>query len=284
MRPPLLPVFSTAVLLFAAYAAFVQFAPLTVTAGQNQGDTNLIRAQTYLAAPKQTGTVLVGSSLTFRLPASALGEDVANLAMAGGAPATGLALIKVANSHPALVLVEINLLQRSADLAMVTTLLRFPERSLRSHLRVFRTGYDPVNLAWRSLAALTGKADFDPPPPAEVTRQLTRLQQQEMAHAPDITVLRRNLAQAASLVEELKARGIAIGFFEMPVDASLEGLPANAILRREVLRTFPEQRFCWIKPNVPGGAHTLDGIHLTAPDAVLVAKQVAAQKGNCLRR
>jgi hypothetical protein len=283
MQRPLLPIFVSAGLIWAAYAAFVQFAPFSVSAGQNQNDTNLMRAQDYLAAPVQD-TLLVGSSLTFRLPAAELGPHVANLAIAGGAPATGLALVEKAGTRPQLVLVEINLLARGPDLPMVGSLLRFPERGLRKYLRVFRTGYDPVNLAWRGAAVLMHKADVEPVPPPAVTRQLTDFQRQEKARAPDPAALARTLSQTASLVAALQARGIQIGFFEMPVDASLVHSPADTAVRRAAQLTFPPDRFCWLTLKLPQGAHTGDGIHLLAPDAALVARQVADQRATCLRR
>jgi len=282
MQQPLRPVLVSAALAFAAYAAFVQWTPFQVPSGQNQNDTNLIRAEDYLAAPNAE-TVLVGSSLTFRVPAADLGPRMVNLAFAGGAPATGLALIRDANARPVLVLVEINLLQRGADRDMIGSLLRFPEHWLRTRLKVFRTGHDPVNLTWRGMAALMHKADFEPPPPSpEIIRQLTADQRREKLRGVDINVLRHNLAEVSSLVAALRARGVRVGFFEMPVDPSLADLPSDATIRREALRAFPRDRFCWLNLAVPGGPHTFKGVHLDAHDAALVARQIADQRRTCI--
>jgi hypothetical protein len=269
-------------MLVSAYAGLVQFVPFEVPAGQTQNDTNLMRAQEFLAQPSGD-TILVGSSLTFRLPAQALGPHIVNLAFAGGAPATGLAVVRDSGAHPALVLVEINLLLRGVDQAMVESLMRFPERQLRRHLRVFRTGYDPVNWSWRGAMFLLHRAEVEPTLSPAVVRQLTQAQQREKSRTPDLGVLRQNLAQVALLVASLQARGTEVGFFEMPVDASLVDSPADAEVRREALRAFPSDKFCWLKLGVAGGAHTLDGIHLTADDAVLVAGEISQQRAACLR-
>jgi len=269
-------------MVFSAYAALVQFIPFTITAGQTQDDTNLIRAQEFVAQPDRD-SVLVGSSLTFRLPAQALGTHIANLAFAGGGPATGLALVRDSGARPALVLVEINLLLRGPDQAMIESLTRFPERQLRKHLRVFRTGYDPVNWLWRGAMFLLHRTEVEPPPSARVVHQLTQAQWREKSEPPDLQTLRRNLAQVSSMVAFLQAGGTKVGFFEMPVDPSLIDTPADAEVRREALRAFPPSRFCWLKLGVPGGAHTVDGIHLTAGDAVLVAHEISQQRMNCLR-
>jgi hypothetical protein len=282
MQRPLLPIFASAALVFTAYAALVQLMPFTIEKGQNQGDTNMIRAQDYLANPV-SDTVLVGSSLTFRLPPPVLGPRIANLAMAGGAPATGLALIERSNARPRLVLVEINLLSRPADMAPVQSLLRFPERQLHGSLRAFRTGYDPVNVTERGIQALLHKSDEDLVPPPDAIHRLIANEREIRSRQPDADQLRDNLAKTAVLVTALQARGIRVGFFEMPIDSSLTDLPAEKILRQQVLQRFPANRFCWLKLSVRGGAHTLDGIHLMSDDAALVARQVVHQRGTCLK-
>ena len=60
MQRSLLPIAVTAALSFAAYAAFVQFAPFTVPVVQNQVDTNMMRAQNFLAghAPNRAGRLV----------------------------------------------------------------------------------------------------------------------------------------------------------------------------------------------------------------------------------
>jgi hypothetical protein len=282
MRRPLLPVFVSAALVVTGYTVLVQFLPLKIEKGQNQGDTNMIRAQDYLAHP-DSDIVLVGSSLTFRLPLQVLGPRIANLAMAGGAPATGLALVDRAGAHPKLVLVEVNLLSRGPDLGQVQSLLRFPERQLRASLRAFHTGYDPVNLVERGIQSLLHKSDEDLVPPLDAIRKLIAGEQQIMSHPPNGDSLRQNLAQAASMVSALQVRGVHVGFFEMPIDPSLTDSPAEKALRQAVMRRFPPGRFCWLHLSVRNGAHTLDGIHLMSGDANQVAHQFVEQSGICLK-
>ena len=281
MQRPLLSIFVTAGLAVGAYAALVQFLPFTIDKGQNQGDTNMLRVETYLAHP-HSETVLVGSSLTFRLPLPVLGPRITNLAMAGGAPATGLAIIAGANTRPNLVLIEVNLLTRGVDMTAVTSLLRFPDRQLRADFRAFRTGYDPINLMERGIQALFHKSDRDLIPPPDAIRHLIADEQRTMSHPPDAANLQHRLAETASLVAMLEARGIRVGFFEMPIDHSLIDLLGEKDLRQAVMEKFPKSQFCWLNLSVPGGAHTLDGIHLMTNDATLIAGQLVSQSAACL--
>jgi hypothetical protein len=281
MQRPLFPVLLTAAIVFTAYATLVQLIPFRIEKGQNQGDTNMIRAQDYLAKP-DSDTVLAGSSLAFRLPLSVLGPHIANLALAGGTPATGLVLLERSMQRPKLVLIEVNMLARPADQAAVQALLGFPQRQLRGSLRAFRTGYDPVNVTERALQALLHKTDEDLIPQPDAIRQMIASQRLTMSRPPDAGMLRRNLNEAAALISKLEARGIRVGFFEMPIDSNLTDLPAEKILRQAVWQRFPAGRFCWLALGVPGGAHTLDGIHLLSDDAALVAGQVVKQRATCL--
>ncbi|HET7086640.1 MAG TPA: hypothetical protein VFI23_17875 [Rhizomicrobium sp.] len=282
MQRSLFPVFISAALVIAGYAALVQFLPFKVQKGQNQFDTNMLRAQDYLGRP-EADTVMAGSSLTFRLPPPVLGPHIANLAIAGGSPATGITLIERSGARPRLVLVEVNLLSRGTDAATLQSLLRFPERQLRESVRAFRTGYDPVNLAERVIQALLHKADEDLVPQPDAIRKLIADQRQAMSSPPDAVSLNRNLAQIASLVSTLQARGVRVGFFELPIDPNLMDLAGEKELRRAVMERFPPDHFCWLKLSVPGGAHTIDGLHLMTADAVLVATQVVEQRRACLK-
>jgi hypothetical protein len=282
MQRPLLPVALTAALTFAAYAAFVQFAPFTVRTVQNQVDTNMMRAQNFLA--ETPGTVLVGSSLTFRLPTALLEPQIANMGMVGGSALTGLAIVDGSGQRPNLVLIESNLLERPLDRQAVQAQLRFPERFLRRYFRVFRTGYDPANLLWRGLTTLTHQSDLEPVLTPQAAHAFFLEQQQFKAKPPEAGNFQHNLKQTAALVASLEAKGTKVGFFEMPIDPALMRSPADTVIRRDVRRAFPPGRYCWLDLQVPGGAHTLDGVHLTTEDSALIARQILAQQKNCLRR
>lgn len=280
MQRPLLPIAVTAALSFAAYAAFVQFAPFKVPVVQNQVDTNMMRMQGFLAAPPRT--VLVGSSLTFRLPTEVLEPEVANIGLTGGSALTGLAMVERSGEKPGLVLIESNLLERPLDQEAVQAQLRFPERFLRKHLRVFRTGYDPANLLWRGLATLTHQTQTEAVLTPQAARAFYQEQQRFKSRPPDAALFRRNLERTAQMVASLQAKGIRVGFFEMPIDPGLTNSPADTMMRREVARAFPPSRYCWLHLAVPGGTRTMDGVHLTAEHSALIARQILAQQKNCL--
>jgi hypothetical protein len=279
MQRSLLPIAATAALSFAAYAAFVQLAPFSVPVVQNQIDSNMMRAQNFLAAPP--ATVLVGSSLTYRLPEKVLGPDTANIGLMGGSALTGLSLVDRSGERPGLVLIESNLFDRPLDQQAVDAQLRFPERILRRYFRVFRTGYDPANLLWRALTGMTHQTEVEAVLTPQAARAFYAEQQQFKARPPEVQLFRHHLQQAQAMVASLQAKGIRVGFFEMPIDPGLSGSPADTMMRRAIAKVFPASRYCWLHLQVPGGAHTVDGVHLTPEDSALVAQRILAQRKLC---
>jgi hypothetical protein len=251
-----------------------------VRAVQNQVDTNMMRAQNFLASAPDT--VLVGSSLTFRLPTALLEPQVSNIGMVGGSSLTGLAIVDGSGQRPRLVLIESNLLERPLDSQAVSAQLRFPERFLRRHFRVFRTGYDPANLIWRGLTTLTRQTDVEPVLTPQAAHAFYLEQEKFKAHPPEARNFQHNLRQTAALVASLEAKGIKVGFFELPIDPGLMNSPADTAIRRDVSNAFPPGRYCWLKLELAGGAHTLDGVHLTAEDSASIARQILAQRKSCL--
>jgi hypothetical protein len=204
---------------------------------------------------------------------------MANLGLAGDGAITGLEIVSESNARPKLVLVEINRLAVAPNKDRVKFLFRFPERFLRKYFRVFRAGYDPVNLIHRAVSVLMHKADFEPSLPPEVTRSLIVSQRSALAQPPDVAGLRANLRMLAILIQKLRARGAIVGFFEMPVEPGLEELPGPAGVRAEVAKAFPAQAFCWIA--LPAGAPTVDGIHLNAEGASGIGRRIAIESKSC---
>ena len=110
-------------------------------------DGTLITLNRY-ARESIPDVALVGSSLTFRLKEEYFATpSLRNLALAGGSPVTGLEIVANQSRLPRMVLVEINVLSRPVDAALVerysmsrdTEPLLFVPSGLRS--RLTKTGF-----------------------------------------------------------------------------------------------------------------------------------------------
>src|SRR5690349_9527257 len=82
-------------------------------------DGSLNTFNRYVAEPKPV-IALVGSSVSWRLKEEYFSQaGVRNLALAGGSPVTGLAIIAEQRELPKIVVIETNVLAREADDALV---------------------------------------------------------------------------------------------------------------------------------------------------------------------
>src|SRR5689334_5290294 len=82
-------------------------------------DTTLVTFDRYVHQPVPD-VILVGSSMAFRLKEEYFATPrLRNLAIAGGSPVTGLAIVASRSALPKLVLVETNVMSRAIDEALV---------------------------------------------------------------------------------------------------------------------------------------------------------------------
>ncbi len=171
--------------------------------------------------------VLVGSSLSFRLKEEYFASPrVRNLALAGGSPVTGLEVVASQPRLPRLVLVEVNVLSRPTDTAMV-------ER-YSSHGNAEPAFFRPVRTAvaayenWLHVPRSHAQAALAldrllKQPPSDFDNRIyaDRALQQSNAEDPTIAV-RANAARIEQLTVAIERRGARVLFYELPYSERLE--------------------------------------------------------------
>ena len=109
---------AAAIVLIACGFATARFGGLQMPATTTR-DGTLITLSRYLREPVPD-IVLVGSSIAFRLKEEYFATPgVRNLALAGGSPLTGLEIVANQPRLPGVILVEVNILNRATDAALV---------------------------------------------------------------------------------------------------------------------------------------------------------------------
>jgi hypothetical protein len=230
----------------------------------------------YLRLPARS-IALVGSSLAVRLKEEFFEhENVRNLALPGGSPLTGLALM-VADTRPPprVVVVEANVFDRSADMNLVlkvahgnylNTMLR-PFRSLAASYQSARDFSQPKFDAEKRRAVLGA-------PVATHNNQKiieeTLLAWSSPGYDPSIAA---NTNAARTLVADLEARGTTVYFYELPVPPELENAHYVVTTRESLRRRFGSEEGQWLRLEYP--AEELrwdDAIHLDERSAVLVSQ------------
>ena len=106
----LLPILGSAAAVFVIYGAIVQFWAPDFDLGITQDATNRIAAERYVDEDSSPNMVIVGSSLSYRMPSDVLGPGFFNLSLSGKDSLTGIEIVERARPNPHLLLVETNLL------------------------------------------------------------------------------------------------------------------------------------------------------------------------------
>ncbi|OKO71388.1 hypothetical protein AC629_39305 [Bradyrhizobium sp. NAS80.1] len=220
-------------------------------------------------------TVLVGSSLTFRLFENYFrSDDVENLSLAGGSPATGLAIVAGA-ATPKLVLVETNILNRVLDESFIT---RLNDRSssafqpVRSAAAYYETLMHPP-LKKEQVRSVVDRLIAQPPSDV-VDSDLVQFAIKDAAALPPIDAVRRGLSDIRKYKALLESRGVKVLLFHMPYSLQYEATPYATFSTQMASEAFPNPD-SWLPINVdPSQLRWTDGVHLDERSAAMVARAI----------
>lgn len=252
--------------LLGGYALVLQIVKPNIATASTSSLSNRVFVERYVYG-HPAPNVLVGSSLTRRLPASALGPDFTNLALDGQSALTGMAIVASAPTAPKRIYIEINQIALGADAALLHSVFHEPLFSLRKNIVALRAAYRPSNI-------LYGLVRGNKPVDASGSRTMTPRQRDavlvetgRLLHQPLAPARLRAMVQAVKdNIARLDRRGIQPVFFELPIEREFRDLPLPAQIRATMRAAFPVTRRCWIVLNLPK-AETLDGLHLADADA-----------------
>jgi hypothetical protein len=221
--------------------------------------------------------LLVGSSLTARLNEEYF--DTPNLkvlGLAGGSPITALEVVLARDRLPGTILIEMNILARGADPALVQKFSggRAPiwPRPIRSAIAFYERWHHapPDRARARAIAAalLQGPpSDFD-------NRIYVERALRELSTAPSDAVMTNNLVTLRRLADKIEARGSRVYFYSLPLSAALQDSVTATATAAAAHAEFSDDRR-WIhldgtKPDL----RWADGFHLDERSAIIIARQI----------
>jgi hypothetical protein len=225
--------------------------------------------------------VLVGSSLTYRLREEYFDTPkLRNLAIAGGSPVTGLAIIAKQRRLPKLVVVETNILNRPVDASLVE---KFSEVAPSPPDPLF---FRPVETAvaayeeWRhalpsrkEVAAAMAQLIKQPPSDFDNGVYLDRAIEAWNAEEPSVAT-RASVKSLEELIAAIEQRGARVLLYEMPISHSLERTRYGTITHKIVRDKFPDTDR-WLRYDYPRSElRWSDGSHLDRRSAGIVARAI----------
>lgn len=237
--------------------------------GQTPLQRNQVKAEEYLyEVSRHCDTVLVGSSISERLPADSLPAGCYNLAMAGMSSLDGLALIRQGGHRPRLLLVETNSLMYGHTSDLLRTIADPDRQWLARCLPFMRQKYQPVGVVkaalrdWRygrnRFAPMEAGRDVD----TAFVAKAVRRQALEWQRLPPAPTLRANARLARQYVEYFRRQGVRVVLYCAPIDARLQQHPLRRAEETYLAAWLPARQYPTIA--APAGAYqTTDGIHLS---------------------
>jgi hypothetical protein len=238
-------------------------------------DGTLITLSRYLREPVPD-VVLVGSSIAFRLKEEYFATpDLRNLALAGGSPVTGLEIVANQPRLPAIILVEMNVLARPADVALVERYSRGDTEPLFFRpVRAAVAAYEQrrhAPLTHEQAAFNLSRLVEQRPSDFDNRIYLEQALQQFDAEDPAPTA-QLNAKRIDALIRALEQRGTRVLLFELPYSEPIEGSRYAAITRQVVHAAFPDSKR-WLPIEVNRSELRWgDGVHLDERSAVIVTQ------------
>lgn len=241
-------------------------------------DGTIVTLNRYVGEPVPD-LVLVGSSVAWRLKEEYFSQSrVRNLALAGGSPVTGLAIVAKQKSLPKIVLIETNVLTRLPDDALIAKFSggARTEALLLRPVRTAVAAYETWNHTPPNAADARAERDRllkEPPSKFDNKIYLDRAVQQMNDDDPTGPA-RVNVARIRELIDDIERRGSRALLLEIPFAAEIEDSRMVRMSKAIVHAAFPD-RERWLPINPPvSELRWADGVHLDERAALLVVRAI----------
>jgi hypothetical protein len=265
--------------LILGYTAFLRLAHVDWDTTQHLANGNRIKAERFVYGEEQPdATVIVGSSLAYRIVLDSMPDGTTNLGFGGLSIYDGLQLISRSGRTPARVLVETNVLFREPDHVFLKALFEPGLYQLRGAAPLMREENQPSGVLFGYLKQrflqgrdpATANGDTLAAPNAVMMDE----HRANYAQLPADSTQARFLAMLQHEVEALKARGIEVVFFEVPIEQELMDSKLAATSRNLIAGRFPGRTF--LRTPEHERWRTTDGLHLSKHEAKRYSGWLAA--------
>ncbi|MFQ5509955.1 MAG: hypothetical protein ACE5FN_11565 [Leptospirillia bacterium] len=287
-------------LLFGYNLYAVYLVSPTLRTGDSQWADNVIRAQNFIYGERDTRVVIAGSSLSWRLDATLLPEDLENLAFGGMSAQDGLRLLVRSGMAPELVLVEVNYLPRPERPGFSDGLFMPGMYSARQHIAALREQKRPLGVIGtflgriiRGMGDMFKRADMQRPIASahatgagavgggQLFDKFLVKQLEGHAHPVPPKSLASTRKNVAPLLDALAGRGTRVVFFQLPGHPDICDSPRIQSTLELVHTSFSGYPYIEL-----GNCHsvaTTDGIHLDPDSARRITRELLEQLPELLR-
>ncbi len=217
---------------------------------------------------------LVGSSMISRVYEGYFQTRLRNVAIGGGSPVTGLAIIASYPALPRIIVVETNILSRPVDPALVEKFGNNDSAPFR-WFRPYRVAISYIYywLKYQSESDNVARLPRQPPSSYDIKTSLDETEVEYSGRSLD-QQMAANTETLRGLVANLESRGCRIYFVELPYPGNLGNSHFAQTARSLAHKAFPE-RAKWpdIDYHLPE-LRWIDASHMDERSAIIVAKEI----------
>jgi hypothetical protein len=219
--------------------------------------------------------VLIGSSMTFRVREDYfLKVPVRNIAISGGSPLTGLAIVGSYDSIPHLAMVEANIMARPTETGLIE---QFGKNDATPHqwFRPFRAVISLVYywIKTESVADDVAKLPQLPASDYDIAASIESAEREYTATNLDEAIA-KNVANIKPMVDDLERRGCHVVFFELPYPGQLGDYHYAVLTHTLMHAAFPDPKN-WPELDFHRSElRWVDSAHMDERSAIIVAKEI----------
>jgi len=274
-------------MLFLLYNLLLYFWNARFVSPQGFWQDNQVKAQDYLYTDEcdHAENVIVGSSMSFRIPADSL-HNFCNLSFLGENYIKGLELLEKKGNFPKRIFIETNFPAGKTDKGLFYDVLYNPILyPLRTYLPALRDGKQPLLLTSSKIEQYlvdnTIKEEERDKYSAifkrmvEPTPGIGLFQGFEQEASPED--MNKQLSDLDELLEKMKSHNSEIIFFEMPVYKTLYNSPRLTSIRKAFEVHYPPDQYIYLPRPRYNEYQTLDGLHLGKTEAIQFANKFKMQ-------
>jgi len=217
---------------------------------------------------------LVGSSMIFRVYEGYFQTRLRNVAIVGGSPITGLAIIASDPALPRIIVVETNILSRPVDPALVEKFGNDAAAPFR-WFKPYRVAVSYIYywLKYKSESDNVARLPRQPPSSYDIKTSLDATEVEYDSHGFD-----RQMAENAETlrrqVADLESRGCRIYFVELSYPGNLGNSHFAQTARSLAHKAFPDrEKWPEIDYHLPE-LRWVDASHMDERSAIIVAKEI----------
>ncbi len=248
-----------------------------VALNQNQGNKVSLQEFVY-ASEDEYETIILGSSMAYRMKSFMLPKSYYNLALGGSSSILGSEILVRKKTKKKKILIETNMIFREVSGAMIKDLFSEPSYSIKKNVLISRDRFKIVPFLvskGSSLMELNKKVNRNYTLDSSRFQKILESQKSTFNTLPNHSKIEKCIKNLKENIDILIESNNCIAFFEMPMHDALCNTTLMNEIRQQISSTFPQSEYPYFFIDDCFNYTTTDGVHLIPNDAEKMSTLIA---------